>query len=108
MGDGQVWRLPLALDRLPRLRGPGGALAPYPGLVSIGTDATGRVLVDLEAAHGRDRGHRPRRHGRRRRCPRIAVELATNRWSDQMQLTLVGFGADLAVLAPDRVTRWRP
>jgi hypothetical protein len=32
------------------------------------------------------------------------VELATNRWSDQMKITLVGFGADLTLLAPDRIT----
>jgi hypothetical protein len=34
----------------------------------------------------------------------MAVELATNRWSDRMQITLVGFGPELAVLAPDRIT----
>ena len=34
----------------------------------------------------------------------LAVELATNRWSDQMRITLVGFGAELAMIAPDRVT----
>ena len=52
MSDGQVWRLPLTA--VPRLDPDeaGSALAPYPGLVSIGTDDSGRVLVDLEAAHG--------------------------------------------------------
>ena len=30
----------------------GDALALFPGLVSLGTDRTGRVLVNLEAAHG--------------------------------------------------------
>ena len=29
-----------------------GTLAPYPGLVSLGTNASGRILVDLEVAHG--------------------------------------------------------
>ncbi|HXZ73219.1 MAG TPA: hypothetical protein VEH31_20410, partial [Streptosporangiaceae bacterium] len=50
--DGQVWRLPLAA--VPGLDPDqaAGARAPYPGLVSIGTDATGRVLIDLEAAQG--------------------------------------------------------
>src|SRR5215467_13245954 len=52
VGDGQVWRLPLAdvppLD--PEQPGPGPAL--YPGLVTIGADAAGQVLVDLEAARG--------------------------------------------------------
>src|SRR6266852_2675943 len=30
----------------------GGALAPYPGLVSLGMNDTGRIMVDLEVAHG--------------------------------------------------------
>jgi hypothetical protein len=34
----------------------------------------------------------------------MAMELATNRWSDQMHVTLVGFGEDLTRLAPDRVS----
>jgi hypothetical protein len=33
----------------------------------------------------------------------MAAELATNRWSDHMGVTLVGFGEDLALLAPERV-----
>jgi len=33
----------------------------------------------------------------------MATELATSLWSDAMHLTLVGFGEDVAVLAPDRV-----
>ncbi len=34
----------------------------------------------------------------------MVVELATNRWSDRMSITLVGFGEDLTLLAPDRIT----
>jgi hypothetical protein len=71
--------------------------------VSIGTNETGRILVDLEVAHGliAVRGpHRPVQAA----LAALAVELATNRWSDQMRITLVGFGAELAMIAPDRVT----
>ncbi len=103
VGDGQVWRLPLAVA-------PGldpdqvtGAPAPYPGLVSIGTDATGRVLVDLESAQGliaiTGEPHRVQAV-----LAAIAVELVTNRWSGPVTITLVGFGADLTVLAPGQVT----
>jgi hypothetical protein len=102
IGDGQVWRLPLAAvpgldpDRVVRAR------APYPGLVSIGTDATGRVLVDLESAHGliavTGPGYRVRTA-----LAAMAAELATSRWSGPIQVTLVGFGDDLAQLAPGRV-----
>src|SRR6266702_2435284 len=52
MSDGQVWRLPLSAAGRLDLDEAGSGLAPYPGLVSIGTDDSGRVLVDLEAAHG--------------------------------------------------------
>jgi hypothetical protein len=31
------------------------------------------------------------------------VELATNRWSDHMRITLVGFDEELALVAPDRI-----
>jgi hypothetical protein len=102
VGDGEVWRLPRA--DVPGLDpGPGGAsLAPYPGLVSIGTDKTGRVLVDLESAHGLIAVTGPD-HQVAAALAAMAAELATNRWSDQMHITLAGFGADLTVLAPGRV-----
>ena len=103
MSDGQVWRLPLsAAGRLDPDEA-GSALAPYPGLVSIGTDDSGRVLVDLEAAHGLIAVTGPE-HQVQAVLAAMAVELATNRWSDRMQITLVGFGAELAMLAPERVS----
>jgi hypothetical protein len=101
---GQVWRLPFAaiagLDVAEAA--PAGALAPYPGLVSLGTNASGRILVDLEVAHGliAVRGPRPVVQAA---LSALAVELATNRWSDRMQITLIGFGDGLTELAPDRV-----
>ena len=102
MSEAQVWRLPLSeATRLDP--GLSGALAPYPGLVSIGTDDAGRVLVDLEAAHGLI-GLTGPDETVRAALAAMAAELATNRWSDRMELTLVGFGAELALLAPDRVT----
>jgi hypothetical protein len=103
VGDGQVWRLPLAV--VPELDPDQvtGAPAPYPGLVSIGTDATGRVLVDLESAQGliaiTGEPHRVRAV-----LAAMAVELVTSRWSGPAGITLVGFGADLTVLAPGQVT----
>ncbi|WP_223167001.1 BTAD domain-containing putative transcriptional regulator [Nonomuraea sp. SYSU D8015] len=94
---GQVWRLPAHEGRLLQDQ-PGGA--PYPGLVSIGTNAHGRVLVDLEAAQGliNVRGAQTTAA-----LAAIAVELATNRWSDRMRITLVGFGEELTAIAPDRI-----
>ena len=103
VGDGQVWRLPfttlphLEVDELDE------ALALFPGLVSIGTDRTGRVLVDLEAAHGVISVI-----GAQTVIIAVlsamAMELATSRWSDRMHITLAGFGDDLTALAPDRIS----
>ncbi|HEY1917985.1 MAG TPA: hypothetical protein VGH27_20625 [Streptosporangiaceae bacterium] len=100
--DGQVWRLPLAAVAGLDPDEAGAALAPYPGLVSIGTSDTGRMLVDLEVAHGliAVRGSRPMVQSV---LAAMATELATNRWSDRMQITLIGFGPELKMLAPDRV-----
>jgi hypothetical protein len=100
VGDGQVWRLPLA--DVPGLEQAGLGPALYPGLVTIGTDATGRVLVDLEAARGPVAVTGPAELVAGT-LSAMATELATSRWADAMRLTLVGDGADLAVLAPDRV-----
>ena len=101
--DGQVWRLPLAAVAGLDPDEAGAALAPYPGLVSIGTSDTGRMLIDLEVAQGLIAVR-----GSRRMVQAVlaamAVELATNRWSDRMQITLVGFGPELAMLAPERIT----
>ena len=94
---GQVWRLAAHEGRLLEEH-PGGA--PYPGLVSIGTDEGGRVLIDLEAAQGLINIRGPQTTAA---LAALAVELATNRWSDGMRVTLVGFGDELTAIASDRV-----
>jgi hypothetical protein len=97
---GQVWRLPVAAAA--SLDG-GGALAPYPGLVSLGMNDTGRIMVDLEVAHGLIALRGPMETVQSALAA-MAVELVTNRWSDRMRVTLVGFGQGLELIAPDRVT----
>jgi hypothetical protein len=105
---GGIWRLPrlavpaLPLDGSADLAGASPAGAPFPGLVSLGTDDDGRVLVDLESAHGLIAVDGPPELVRGVLAA-MAMELATNRWSDQMEITLVGFGDELATIAPDRV-----
>ena len=102
VGDGQVWRLPATA--LPQVELDQAELAPqlFPGLVTLGTDGAGRVLVDLAAAQGliSVAGAEPMVTAV---LSAMALELATNRWSDEMQLTLVGLGPELADIAPDRV-----
>jgi hypothetical protein len=102
VADGQVWRLPQSAVQRIDPDQISGALAPFPGLVSIGTDGAGRVLVDLEAAHGLIAVTGPQAMVTAA-LSAMAVELATNRWSDTMRITLVGFGSDLVALAPDRI-----
>jgi hypothetical protein len=96
---GQVWRLPVAAAESLNAA---GALAPYPGLVSLGMNDTGRIMVDLEVAHGLIAVRGPA-DTVRSALAALAVELVTNRWSDRMRVTLVGFGAGLDLVAPDRV-----
>jgi hypothetical protein len=100
LDGGQVWRLPGAaaagLD-------PGPGLAPYPGLVTLGTDAGGRVMLDLEAANGLIAARGPRQVVQAALAA-LAVELITNRWSDTMHVTLVGFGDGLRELGSPRLS----
>ncbi len=100
---GQVWRLPFAaIAGLDATETGAGPLAPYPGLVSLGTNDSGRVLVDLEVAHGLIAVRGPRQVVQAA-LSALAVELVTNRWSDQMRVTLIGFGDGLAEICPERV-----
>jgi hypothetical protein len=102
LNGGAVWRLPSAAAASLDGRVLREVLAPYPGLVSLGTDEDGRVMVDLEAAYGVIALRGPSAQGRALLAA-VGAELATNRWSDHMRVTLVGFGDDLTLLAPERV-----
>jgi hypothetical protein len=102
LAGGGVWRLPAAAAADLDGRVLREVLAPYPGLVSLGTDDRGRVMVDLEAAYGVIALRGPSVQ-RRALLAAVAAELATNRWSDHMRVTLVGFGDDLTPLAPERI-----
>ena len=77
--------------------------APYPTLVSIGhTEAGEQWLLDLEQV-----GY-VSLTGDTDRCMDlarfIAAELAHNTWSDMVEVTLVGFGAEMTALNPERLT----
>lgn len=95
---GRRWRLAAAGLDLGRVEGP----APYPGLVSLGRDDSGRdVLVDLEAAQGPvslvgDTGVA------RQVAAALVAELATNRWSDELRVTGVGLPDGLEALPSGR------
>jgi hypothetical protein len=78
-------------------------LAPYPGLVGLGTDAEGRhVLVDIEAAQGVVSVNGDPVVAAEA-VTAMAAELATNLWSDHLRVTAVGLPRALAGMAPGRV-----
>ncbi len=80
----------------------GTAPAPYPGLVSLGLRGSTRLLLNLEAVPGlvSVAGSQEQRTSL---LASVAAELATGSWSEGVTLTLVGFGAELTALAPDRM-----
>ena len=83
------------------------APAPYPALVTVGRNVDGAtVLVDLDLAGGIASFGGVTTMARDVAVS-LAVELGTNLWSEGVHVTMVGFGDDLTVLAPDRMT-YRP
>lgn len=77
--------------------------APFPMLASVGYTAEGEHwLVDLERVATLSLS------GDVERCLNLArflaAELAHNTWSEMLQVTLVGFGQELAQINPDRLT----
>ncbi|WP_131831538.1 AfsR/SARP family transcriptional regulator [Pseudofrankia asymbiotica] len=77
--------------------------APFPGLATVGHNGNGaRILVDIEGAPGVIAIGGDQARGREIAMS-IAVELATNRWSDDLRIHLIGFPDDPPAVAPDRL-----
>lgn len=98
--DARTWRL--RRSDAAKLTAEPAALAPYPTLAVLGHSADSLVLLDFEAARGivalgGDL------HIARDIAAHLAVELATNTWSDDAVVTMVGFGDELSALAPGRL-----
>lgn len=91
-GTGRTWSLRLD-EPLPDRQ---DVLSPYPMLVTIGRDDTGIHLLNLEhlgvvtLTGDADRTTALARH--------IAAELALNPWSTLVEVTVIGFGEELASL----------
>lgn len=99
--DGRTWTITRVSAA--GLELPAGALAPCPGLVSLGSDAQGRmVLVDLERAPGLVAVTGSAQVAADVAAS-LAAELVTHRWSATTTVSLIGFVADLAEVAPERV-----
>ena len=94
--DATVWTLPADLDDTDLLPAQEAAdvPAPYPSLVVVGHDVEdGHVLLDLE--HVGALGVVGPADQARDVLTAVAVELATSRWADDLQLTFVGAHAAL-------------
>lgn len=78
-----------------------GLCAPYPTLVSIGTDGPRTLMVDLEERGLLQVGGDPRRCAALLR--HLAAELATTPGAEDTEIVLVGFDDDVAALNPERV-----
>ena len=77
-------------------------IPPYPLLVSVGYTRTGdHYLIDLERIGSMSLS------GDRERCLNlarfIAAEVAHNQWSELLEVTLVGFGEEMAQLSPGQL-----
>ncbi|MFI6677023.1 BTAD domain-containing putative transcriptional regulator [Kribbella sp. NPDC050470] len=102
IADGTRWTLRRAYAPTTDVTAP----APYPTLVTIGRNADGAtVLVDLDTANGIvsfGGVNNPSRDV----VGSLAVELATNLWSEGAHVSMVGFGDDLSALSPSRLSYW--
>ena len=100
--DGARWTLrradPTGYD--PQQRG--YVLAPFPALATVGHSTAGEHwLLDLERIGSLTMTGN---HHRALALARfLAAELAHNSWAEMLQVTLVGFGAEMAAMHPDRL-----
>lgn len=76
--------------------------APFPALVSVGyTPAGDHYLLDLEQIGSLSLTGDPHRCLNLARF--LASELSFNSWSESLRVTLVGFGAEMAAMNPERL-----
>ena len=99
--DASTWLLPGDADLALDPDEAGRYCAPYPLLVSVAADDDQLLLLDLEhLGYATVTGERDTAVGLLRH---IAAELANARWSDDVEILLVGFGAELPPLNTDRL-----
>ncbi len=96
--DGKSWTVRAAdLEGLTAI-----APAPYPALVNLASSHGFDVLIDLEYASGVIAIGGEATVAREVVMSSV-VDLATHPWSDNVEVTMVGFGDDISQVAPDRV-----
>lgn len=99
--EGRRWRLERSEVKIgDELRG--NVLAPYPGLVSLGHSGERDVLIDLEAAGGPISVDGDP-EATIEVVTALAVELATNQWSDHLRVTADGLPESLSAFDSGRL-----
>ena len=99
--DAVTWLLPGDAELPLDADEAGRYCAPYPLLVSVAADDDQLLLLDLEhLGYATVTGQRDTAVGLLRH---IAAELANARWSEDVEILLVGFGAELPPLNTDRL-----
>ncbi len=95
--DRSSWLLPRESGLLERLRNDPtlkGSDVPVPGLVTLGRDEHGLILLDLERVGSLEiRGSQSEQLAQA-----IAVEMACSRWSDQVDIVVVGMFPEIEQL----------
>ena len=105
--EGVAWTFPAGLDAEEAGEDPSivEAIAPFPTLVHIGSDATSAWLLNLEQTGTLVLT------GDRDRCLSLArvmsAQLGVNAWADIVAVTMLGFGHELIETAPSRL-RYAP
>jgi nucleoid-associated protein YgaU len=100
--DGNNWMLPAGAELPINASTAVDQLTPLPTLTSIGSLNGETVLVDLERLGSVGLQGDPA--ACRGLLNHMATELAHQSWSDGINVTLVGWGAELVPLNPDRLT----
>ena len=104
--DDAVWTLPADVE-LPTGIDAEQIPAPYPSLVTIGQDIEdGHVFLDLEYLGALGIKGDPQRS--REIMAALAVELASSRWADDLQVTVVGAYPELEDALETGRIRYRP
>ncbi|MFC4951031.1 LysM peptidoglycan-binding domain-containing protein [Pseudonocardia sp. GCM10023141] len=99
--DVGMWGLDVDTDLPAPAEELAGYCAPFPTLVSVGTDDVRTLMIDLEGRGVLHLGGDPARcHALLRH---IAAELATGSMAEDCEILLVGMGDELTALDPDRL-----
>ena len=101
--DGLAWAFPAGADAQAAGADPDhvGAIAPYPTLVHVGSDAASSWLLNLEHTGGLVLTGDPDRCLNLARV--MAAQLVLNPWAEAISVTMLGFGQQLVDAAPGRL-----